>query len=106
MIRMGRGRNLRRFISEDLNPLLRGWANYFRLAETKGVFEDLDQWIRRKLRCNIWRQWKKPKTRFKALLKLGFTKAKARKSAYNGSVSESLCEGHKMRERKSDREEI
>lgn len=84
LFRIGRGRNLRRFINEDLNPLLRGWANYFRLAETKGVFEELDQWIRHKLRCNIWRQWKKPKTRFKALLKLGFTKAKAKKSAYNG----------------------
>ena len=84
IIRRGRGKNLRRLIAEELNPLLRGWANYFRLAETKGVFEELDQWIRRKLRCIIWRQWKRPRTRLSKLLGLGFTPAKARASAYNG----------------------
>ena len=84
IVRRGRGRNLGRFIAEDLNPLLRGWATYFRLAETKGIFEELDQWIRRKLRCIIWRQWKKPKTRLKALLRLGFHPDKARVSAFNG----------------------
>jgi len=54
------------------------------LAETKGIFEELDQWIGRKLRCIIWRQWKKPKARLKALQRLGFTPVKAATSAYNG----------------------
>jgi RNA-directed DNA polymerase len=84
IIRRGRGRNLGRLIVEDLNPMLRGWANYFRLAETKKVFEELDQWIRRKLRCLIWRQWRRPKTRLRKLLGLGFTQAKAKAGAYNG----------------------
>jgi RNA-directed DNA polymerase len=44
-----RGRNLKRVI-EDLNPLLRGWVSYFRFTEVKGVLEELDGWIRRKLR--------------------------------------------------------
>jgi hypothetical protein len=48
--REGRGRNLEQFI-KDLEPLRRGWVNYFRLAEVKGVFEELDGWLRRKLRC-------------------------------------------------------
>jgi RNA-directed DNA polymerase len=52
--RKGRGRNLVKFI-EDLSLTLRGWANYFCLSEVKGVFEELDGWIRRKLRCIIWR---------------------------------------------------
>jgi len=52
--RKGRGRNLVNFI-EDLSLTLLGWANYFRLSEVKGVFEELDGWIRRKLRCIIWR---------------------------------------------------
>src|SRR5713101_2323458 len=43
-------------IADELTPLLRGWMNYFRLAEVKGVFEELDGWIRRKLRGLIWRQ--------------------------------------------------
>jgi RNA-directed DNA polymerase len=47
--RQGRGRNLTKFI-EELRPLLIGWINYFKLAETKKVFEELDSWIRRKLR--------------------------------------------------------
>ena len=58
--RRGRGRNLGRFITEDLKPLLKGWINYFRLAEVKGIFEELDGWIRRRLRNILWRQWKRP----------------------------------------------
>ncbi|MFU8803302.1 MAG: group II intron maturase-specific domain-containing protein [Bradymonadaceae bacterium] len=62
ILRRGRGRSLRRVI-EELKPILRGWAAYYKLSETRGVFEELDGWIRRKLRCILWRQWKKPKTR-------------------------------------------
>jgi RNA-directed DNA polymerase len=80
----GRGRNLGTFIREDLYPLLRGWANYFALSEVKGVFEELDGWIRRKLRCVQWRQWKRPWTRHQRLRKLGLTDGRARESAWNG----------------------
>ena len=83
MTRRGRGMELRRLIAEYLNPLLQGWANYFRLAETKRVIEELDAWVRRKLRCIIWRQWKCPTTRLKALMRFGFTRARASLSAYN-----------------------
>ncbi|MGH7091355.1 MAG: group II intron maturase-specific domain-containing protein [Stellaceae bacterium] len=48
-LRQGRGRPLAHTI-EDLAPVLRGWMQYFRLAEAKGIFEDLDGWMRRKLR--------------------------------------------------------
>ena len=41
--------------------------NYFQLAQIKGVFEELDQWIRRRLRCIQWRQWKRVSTRAKNL---------------------------------------
>jgi len=81
--RRGRGRNISRFI-EELTPLLRGWANYFRLAEVKNTFEELDSWIRRKLRNNLWRQWKRTYTRAKNLMKLGLDKDRALKSAMNG----------------------
>jgi RNA-directed DNA polymerase len=82
--RRGRGRNLGRFITEDLQPLLRGWINYFKLAEVKGVFEELDGWIRRKLRNILWRQWKKPWTRARKLMQSGLDEVRARKSATNG----------------------
>ncbi len=82
--REGRGRNVARFIRETLNPLLRGWMNYFRLSQTKGFAEALDGWVRRRLRGIIWRQWKRPATRFKRLCALGLDRNRARKSASNG----------------------
>ena len=83
ILRAGRGRNLQRVI-EELQPVIRGWVAYFRMVEVKASFEELDQWLRRKLRCMLWRQWKKPKTRFKKLVARGIDKARAAKSAYNG----------------------
>jgi RNA-directed DNA polymerase len=83
IMRKGRGRSLPKVISE-LTILLRGWVNYFRLSQVKNVFEELDQWIRRKLRSILWRQWKKPRTRVKKLLERGIEKAAASISAYNG----------------------
>jgi RNA-directed DNA polymerase len=84
IFRRGRGRNLRKLIEEKLTPLLRGWLNYFRLAEVKGIFDELDSWIRRKLRNLIWRQWKRPFTRAKKLMQRGLAKEQALKSAANG----------------------
>jgi len=84
LFRMGRGRNLSRFIQKDLNPVIRGWINYFRLSETKGFAEELDQWIRRRLRLILWRQWKRPWTRFKNLMKFGIAEKRAARSAFNG----------------------
>jgi RNA-directed DNA polymerase len=81
--RAGRGRNLRMFIA-SLRPKLRGWASYFSVAETRNVFEDLDQWVRRKLRCLEWRKWKRPRTRLRKLIALGLDRESARLSAFNG----------------------
>ena len=83
LMRMGRGRSLAHTI-ERLKPLLRGWFNYFRLAEVKNIFEELDGWLRRKLRCLLWRQWKKPRTRAKRLMRRGIPEHTARLSAGNG----------------------
>ena len=64
-------------------PVLRGWIHYFRLAETKGVFEDLDGWLRRRLRAIVWRQWKHPRTRKRKLMQRGIDEHRAWKSAGN-----------------------
>lgn len=76
-------RNLGATINE-LNPVLRGWTSYFRLTEVKGALQDLDGWIRRKLRCLLWRQWKRPATRNKRLQTRGLDEQRAWKSASNG----------------------
>jgi len=79
----GRGWSLARTIRE-LNPGLRGWGYYYRLADVEGVFEELDQWVRRRLRLLLWRQWKRPRTRAKELRKRGLDQDRGKISAYNG----------------------
>lgn len=83
LFRKGRGRNLQRFIQQELNPVIRGWINYFRLSEFVGFAEELDQWLRRHLRCILWRQWKRPWRRFQRLMKLGLSEERAARSAFN-----------------------
>jgi RNA-directed DNA polymerase len=83
VLRQARGRNLGHTI-EELAPILRGWVAYYRLVEVKAAFEELDQWLRRRLRGLLWRQWKKPKTRLKKLRRYGLDEARAAASAYNG----------------------
>jgi group II intron reverse transcriptase/maturase len=83
MMREARGQSLQQAI-ERLNPVLRGWIAYFRLTEVKGVLEDLDGWIRRKLRSVLWRQWKRVYTRAKNLMRVGIDEVRAWRSATNG----------------------
>jgi len=83
MLRQGRGRRLADTV-KDLSLVLRGWVAYYRLAEAKASFEDVDKWLRRKLRCIIWRQWKRPRTRIRELCRRGLDVARARASASNG----------------------
>jgi len=83
LFRRGRGRNLSRICAE-LDPKLRGWVAYYRMAEVKTSFEELDAWIRRRLRCILWRQWKQPRTRARKLRQLGLDAERAGQSAQNG----------------------
>jgi len=83
LFRTGRGCSLRQTL-EKLAPLLRGWVAYFRLSDVKASLESLDQWLRRKIRCLLWRQWKRPKTRARELTRRGLDRARACISAFNG----------------------
>jgi len=83
LFRSGKGRSIRTTIA-TLTPKLRGWVNYFRYAGAKGIFEELDGWIRRHLRKILWRQWKRPSTRAKTLMRLGLSEVRACTSASNG----------------------
>lgn len=83
VFRQGRGRSVGTTV-ETLTPILRGWINYFRLSQVKGSFEELDGWVRRRLRCILWRQWKKPPTRMRKLRERGLDETRAWHSANNG----------------------
>ena len=62
---------------EKLNQYLIGWCGYFALADTKTVFRELDGWVRRRLRMCLWKNWKKPKSKIRNLIKLGVPEWKA-----------------------------
>jgi len=83
VLRRGRGRNVRRIL-EELRPILIGWGSYYRKSQVRITFEELDQWIRRKLRAILWRQWKRPWTRAKNMIRRGVARDRAWTSATNG----------------------
>ena len=55
----------------ELAWYLRGWVGYFGLVPIKSYFEDLDKWVRRRIRSCYWKQWRRARTRINNLLKLG-----------------------------------
>ena len=62
---------------EKLKQVIRGWVNYFKIANMKRIAQNLDEWIRRRLRMCYWKQWKKIKTKYDNLTKLGIENNKA-----------------------------
>ncbi len=60
-----------------LKQVIRGWVNYFRIANMGNVAQRLDEWIRRRIRMCYWKQWKKTKTKHDNLVKLGIENSKA-----------------------------
>ena len=83
LLRGARGRKMAHTI-ERINPVLRGWAGYFKLTQGKRALEILDGWVRHKLRCALWRQWKRPSARARNLMRLGIDEQRAYHSAFNG----------------------
>lgn len=62
---------------KNLNDMLRGWVNHYRIADAKSALEEIDKWIRRRIRMWYWKQWKRIRTRFKKLRMYGIPKPKA-----------------------------
>lgn len=89
-LRRARGRSLAD-VTRDLGPVLTGWAAYYKLADVKQSFRELDDWIVRKLRAAIWRQWKTPFTRYRELRKRRIEPVVARKVAYSGLGPWRIC---------------
>ena len=68
--RRNRGRNVRQ-VMQEIQIYIRGWLGYFYIASMKRTLLSWNQWLRRRIRMYIWKQWKKPRTRIAALRKLG-----------------------------------
>ena len=68
-------------MAEELGRYLRGWVGYFGRSQTPSVLEDLERWLRRRLRSVIWKQWRRGSVRFAELRKRGVGKDLAAKTA-------------------------
>jgi len=71
-----RGRSLEQ-VSQDLRGYLVGWREYYRLADTPGVFRDLDKWVRHRLRVVHLKQWKRGRTVYRELRARGLSQPAA-----------------------------
>jgi RNA-directed DNA polymerase len=80
LTKRNRGSSLTRVISE-LRSYLLGWRGYFGFCETPSVLRALDSWIHRRLRCYVWKQWKRGRRRFAELRRLGVGKNLAAQTA-------------------------
>ena len=77
-----------------LNLFLRGWGNYFLIANAYQLSVELDYWIRRRLRMCYWRQWRRPRTKVRALIKLGVSE---RLAIACGITSKGPCRSSKTK---------
>jgi len=77
------GKDLKHLIA-ILNKYLRGWRGYYGFSELPSVLRDLDSWIRRRLRCYIWVQWKTYQRRRDALIELGALKYDSSRLSWAG----------------------
>ena len=75
------GRNVRK-VMENVKVYIRGWLGYFGIASMKTTMQRWDEWLRRRLRVYIWKQWKVPKARIQNLMKLGIPKYYAHNWGY------------------------
>jgi len=57
------------FRAEKLAQFIRGWVNYFKLADMKTLLKETDEWLRRKIRAVYWKQWKRIRTRYNMIRK-------------------------------------
>ncbi len=77
---------------ERLAVCLRGWHSYYGYCETAHELRDLDSWIRRRLRCVIWKQWKVYRKRKQALISCGVSETLAHTTAW--SAKGPWCMSH------------
>ena len=76
---------------KKINYLIRGWVNYFRIANMKNKITEIDEHLRTRIRVIIWKQWKKPKRRIKALMQLGVEAQLAKTISYTRKGYQLIC---------------
>lgn len=69
-VKRNRGRNVRA-VMQEVKVFIRGWLGYYYVADMKRTLQSWNEWLRRRFRMYIWKQWKKPRTKVANLRKLG-----------------------------------
>ena len=80
LTKRNRGGNVRQVMAE-VKRYMQGWLNYYAIASMKNTMAEWNGWLRRRIRMYIWKQWKKPTTKFRNLVKLGIPKKYAQMAA-------------------------
>ena len=80
LTRRTRGVSLEQMV-EQLNRYLRGWREYFAFCQTPSMLQALDSWVRRRLRCVVWKQWKRGRNQYAQLRRRGIGKDLAARTA-------------------------
>ena len=75
-----RGVSMRQLLTE-LRRYVVGWLNYFGISQAYRGIPELDQWLRRRVRLCYWKQWKRPRTRRRHLIRLGIQPAEVYKAS-------------------------
>ena len=76
---------------KKINEVLRGWINYYRKSSMKARIEKLSAWLRNAIRVVIWKQWKLPCTRQRALIKLGLSENEAKCVSNSRKGYQHIC---------------
>ena len=80
LTKRNRGVNVRKVMAE-IKRYMTGWLNYYAIASMKTRMKEWDEWLRRRIRMYIWKQWKKTKTKLRHLMHLGVPEYFARMAA-------------------------
>ncbi len=74
-------------LMKKIKQKMRGWLQYYGIGKMKTFIQQLDQWLRSRIRQLIWKRWKKIKTRYRELIKLGMTPEQAKTNANNKTLT-------------------
>ena len=86
LTRRNQAKNVRQVMAE-VKRYMQGWLNYYAIASMKNTLAEWNGWLRRRIRMYIWKQWKKPRTKYRNLLKLGIPE----KYAWMAAMSRRGC---------------
>ncbi|WP_312543111.1 group II intron maturase-specific domain-containing protein [Enterococcus sp.] len=98
-----RGRSVA-VLFKEIKQLMNGWINYYGIGEMKKFMNELNGWLKRRIRQYIWKQWKNPRTKRRNLMLLGIDKHKAYEWSYTRKGYWKIAKSHILHRSFTDKE--